>query len=82
MVTIAEAKYAWGKKQRRRGLEDSIEGGIHMVRILWQQHAQEEDWGFFLIDTRNAFNEQNRTTMLCAVRHEWPSGMQFAFNCY
>ena len=34
-----------------------VEGGIHAVRLLWQKHAQEEDWGFLLIDTRNAFNE-------------------------
>ena len=43
---------------------------------------QEEDWGFLLIDARNAFNEENRTAMLCDVRHEWPSGAQFTFNCY
>ena len=64
VVTIAEAKYAWGKKQRRRGLEDSIEGGIHMVRILWQQHAQEEDWRFLLVDVHNEFIENTRTAML------------------
>ena len=32
--------------------------------------------------TRNAFNEENRTAMLWAVRHEWPSGAQFTFNFY
>jgi hypothetical protein len=24
----------------------------------------------------------NRTAMLWAIRHEWPSGARFAFNCY
>ena len=31
---------------------------------------------------RNAFNEDNRTAMLWAVRYKWPSGAQFTFNCY
>ena len=35
---------------------------------------------FILIDMRNAFNEENRTAMLWAVRQELPSGVQFAFN--
>ena len=35
-----------------------------------------------LIDARNSFNEENRTDILWAVRHEWPSGAQFTFNCY
>ena len=82
MVTGAEAKEACGAEQLCRGLEAGIEGGIHAVRLLWKNHAQEEDWGFLLIDTRNPFNEKNRTSMLWEVRHEWPSGAQFGFNCY
>ena len=31
---------------------------------------------------RNAFNEDNRTSMLWAVRYEWPGGTQFIFICY
>ena len=50
--------------------------------ILWEEHSQEEDWVFLLIDARNAFNEENRTAMLCSVRHEWPSGAQFTFTFY
>ena len=38
--------------------------------------------GFLLIEARNAFNEENRTAMLWAVRNKWPSGAQFNFNCY
>ena len=52
------------------------------MRLMWKQHWQEDEWGFLLIDARNAFNEENRTAMLLAVRHEWPGGAQFTFNCY
>ena len=51
------------------------------MRVLWEEHNQEEDWRFLLIDSRNAFNKENRTAMLWAVRHKWPSGAQFTFNC-
>ena len=52
------------------------------MRIMWKQHSQEEDWGFLLIDTRNALNKDNRTEMLWRVRHEWTSGARFSFSCY
>ena len=64
------------------GLEAGDEGGMHAVRILWQQHAQEEDWGFLLIDACNMFTEENCTAMLWEVQYEWHSGTRFAFNCY
>ena len=79
-VTGQEAKSACGKKQLAGGVVAEIEGGIHAMRLLWHQHSQEEDWGFLLIDARNAFNEENRTEMLWAVQHEWPSSAQFTFN--
>ena len=34
------------------------------MRLLWSQNSQEEDWGFLLIDARNAFNEENRSAMI------------------
>ena len=46
------------------------------MRHLWQQHDQEEDWGYLLIDAHNAFNEENYTAMIWYVQHEWPSGAQ------
>ena len=73
----AEAKEACGTEQLCGGLETGIEVGVHSVRLLWQQHAQEEDWVFLLIDAYNVFNEENRTAMLWAVRHKWPSGVRF-----
>jgi hypothetical protein len=41
-----------------------------------------DDYGFLLVDAKNAFNELNRTTMLWVVRHEWLLGARFVFNCY
>ena len=69
-----EAKAACGTEPLAGGVEAGIEGAIHDVRLQWAQHSQEEDWGFLLIDARNAFNEENRTAMLWAVQHVWPSG--------
>jgi hypothetical protein len=52
------------------------------MQNLLELHQRDEDWGFLLIDAKNEFNEQHRTAMLWAVRHEWPSGARFAFNCH
>ena len=81
-VTGPEAKAACGTTHLAGGVGAGIEGTIHAMRVFWEEHKHEEDWGFILIDARNAFNEEKRTAMLWAVRHEWPSGAQFTFNCY
>ena len=81
-VTGPEAKAACRKDQLAGGVEAWMEGAIHAMRVLWEEHAQEEDWGFLLIDARNAFNEENQTAMLWAVHNEWPSAVWFTFNCY
>ena len=75
-----EAKAACGTTRLEGGLETGIEGAIHAILVLWEEQETEEDWGFLLIEARNAFNEENWTTMLWAVRHKWPSGSQFTFN--
>ena len=40
-------------------MEAGNERGIHVVRFLWQHHAQEEDWWFLIIEACNEFNEEN-----------------------
>ena len=80
-VVRPEAKAACGTTQLAGVLEERIEGAIHAMRVLWEKHKKEEDWGFLLIDARNAFNEDNQTAMLWAVWNEWPSGSQCMFNC-
>ena len=82
VVTGEEATEACGTDKICGGLEAGIEGGIHVVRLLWQKQSQEEDWRFLLIDARNAFNEENRKAMLWAVQFDWRSGTRFGFNCY
>ena len=81
-VAWPEDKSACGTTQNSGGLEARIEGAIHVMRVLWEEHKKEEDLGFLIIDARNAFNEDNRTAMLWSVRHKWPSGVQFTFNYY
>ena len=63
-LTGAEAKEACGTEKICGGLESGIEVGIHTVRILLQQHAQEKDWGFLLIDACNEFNKENHTAIM------------------
>ena len=77
-----EAKNACGDNQLCAGLEAGIEGGIHAVNQVWKEIEQEENNGFLLVDARNAFNELSRAAMLWTIRHEWPSGARFVFNCY
>ena len=64
------------------GVEAVIEGGIHAMRLLWDQKSQEEEWGFLLVDARNAFNKDNRTAILLVVQFDCTSDTQFNFNCY
>jgi hypothetical protein len=82
MVAGSKAKETCGIDQLCAGLELGIEGGIHAMSHLWERHKMEEEWRFLLIDASNAFNEQNRTSMLWMVWHEWPSGARFTYNCY
>ena len=75
-----EAKEACSMEQLCGAFEARIKWGIHVVRLMWQQNAQEEYWGFLLIDEHNVFNEENRTSMIWEVRHDCPSGARFSFK--
>ena len=77
-----EAKEACGTDQLCGGLEAGIEGCIHAMRTIWDLNNHNDDWGFFLLDAKNAFNNGNRYIMCWNVRHEWPSGSRFVFNMY
>ena len=73
-VTGNKAKTACRMEQLAGGMETSIKGGIHTMRILWAHHSQEEDWGFIPIDARNDFSEENPTATLWAVKNQCASG--------
>ena len=82
VVTGVEAKYACRMEQICSGLESGIKGGIHVVRLVWKQHSQKDNWCFLIIGARNEFNKDNQIAMLWAAQFEFPSGAWFAFNCY
>ena len=63
-------------------MEAGIEGGIHAARQAWTDNEEDEEWGFLLVDARNAFNEGNRSAFMWTIRHLWPSGARFTYNCY
>ena len=83
LVCGNKGKEARGVDQLCVGLNAGIDGGIHAVKRLLQEHSHQEKWGFLLVDACNAFNEEgNRMWTLWMIRHEWASGPQFVFNCY
>ena len=59
-----DAKIACGKDQLCAGLEAGIDGAAHAMRQLWEENEGDDEWGFLLVDARNAFNEINRTAAL------------------
>ena len=72
------------------GLPAGIEGAVHTMSDLMDsildaspETLQELNHrACLLIDAKNGFNELNRRAMLWTVRHLWPQGSCFAFNCY
>ena len=81
-VAGQQAKEICGTSQLCAGLEAGVEGGVHAMTDMWKRLEAEEAVGFVLVDARNAFNELNREVMLWVIRHEWPQGARFVFNCY
>lgn len=81
-VTAPAATEACAADQLCAGLSAGIEGAIHAATTFWTEHTGDSDFGFLCIDATNAFNEMNRVTMLWTIRHEWPQGALFVFNCY
>ena len=52
------------------------------MQDLFSEKKKEENWGILLVDAANGFNALNRKAMLWNVRHLWPRGARFIFNCY
>ena len=64
------------------GLGGGIEGGIHEITSLWEEHQEELEWGVLLVDASNPFNKIKCTAMMWHVRHMWIYGSRFIFNTY
>ena len=67
-----------------RGSEGEEGGGgtqraLEALEFL-TQNAEPSDTT--LVDACNKFNELSRLVMLWTVRHRYPAGARFAFNCY
>ena len=54
-------------------LNAGIDDKTHGVQYLWDENSTTEEWGFFIVDAKNTFNEINRVGMLWTVRHLWLS---------
>uniref|UniRef100_A0A0G4HUJ5 Reverse transcriptase domain-containing protein n=1 Tax=Chromera velia CCMP2878 TaxID=1169474 RepID=A0A0G4HUJ5_9ALVE len=86
--TREELQEVCGAHQLCSGLMGGLEGGIHIVRELWETLTQEagddpeKAFGTLLIDAKNAFNTANRTAGLWNVRILWPRASTFLFNYY
>ena len=47
-----------------------------------QEPSAEAPQAVLLVDAHNGFNELSHRAMLWTVRHCWPAGARFSFNCY
>ena len=81
-VAMSEAEIICEIDQLCGGLHAGIEGGVHAMKTMWDLLMEEEEMGFLLIDTRNAFNKRYCTRMLWTMCHLWPMGAHFTFNSY
>ena len=44
-MAVPEAKEVFRTEHLCGGMESGIEGGIHVIRLLWKHHSHEESWG-------------------------------------
>ena len=58
-VTGPEATMACQDDQICAGLKVGVDGPIHEVQYLWDKKSATKNWGFLIVDTKNAFNEIN-----------------------
>ena len=57
-------------------------GGLLALEFTGILDQDVELGGTTPVDDRNGFNDLSRLGMLWKVRHRWPEGARFAFNCY
>ena len=76
------ATQAAGTTQLAVGLPTGIKGAIHAACHHWEPQAFEPNYGFLMVEAKNAFNELDCTTMLYVKRYLWPQGARYIYNCY
>ena len=54
-----ETSMACHDGQLHAGLKAGIKSTIHRVQALWYENLSTGEWGFLLVDAKNAFNEIN-----------------------
>ena len=69
------------KEEGREGEEEGV-GTQRALEALEFLTQEAEPSGTTLADARNGFNKLSRLEMLWTVRHFWPAGARFSFNCY
>ena len=70
------------EEDRWREGEDEGGGTLRALGALEFLTREAESSGTTLVDARNGFNKLSRSEMLWTVRHRWPAGARFTFNCY
>ena len=71
IVVGKETTRVYGIDQLCSGLEAGMEGGIHHMGSMWDEHeGDKEEWGVLLIDAKNPFNEVNRKMIIWVTRHK------------
>ena len=81
MLTRCDLEDICGTLQLCGGVRSGIEGAIHTLRDLYNEHRK-EGCCVLLIDASNAFNIINHQAVLWNYRVLWPSCSLFLFNTY
>ena len=81
LVTRSDLEEVCGVDQLCSGLRSGLEGAIHAVRELFNDHCN-FGWGLLFVDATNAFNSVNRVAALWNARVLLPRCSRFLFNTY
>ena len=79
---MAEALRMEGVEDKGREGEEGGGGTLRALEALDFLTQGAKLSGTTLVDARNGFNELSRLAMLWTVRHRWPAGARFTFNCF